>query len=180
MNHHLLKELHHISHSMFAKNYFGVFHGSLSARTDIHAFIINKKDIILDDIDEDGFIRLTSNTRRDYRWKEASADAQIHAEIYTALPNAKYISYTMPPYATAYSFDHTVVTPRDYYGYDVLKEVQVYDPKNFKDWAERAPYEISNYLESQKNHLKAYGITYWTLNKELKVKWLLNYRLKDT
>ncbi|KJD33652.1 asparagine synthetase B [Tamlana nanhaiensis] len=30
--------------------------------------------------------------------------------------------------------------------------------------------------DSQKNHLKAYGITYWTLNKELKVKWLLNYR----
>ncbi|QQY81060.1 asparagine synthetase B [Tamlana sp. s12] len=30
--------------------------------------------------------------------------------------------------------------------------------------------------ESQKNHLKAYGITYWTLNKDLKVKWLLNYR----
>ncbi|MGC1203623.1 MAG: asparagine synthetase B [Flavobacteriaceae bacterium] len=31
-------------------------------------------------------------------------------------------------------------------------------------------------VESQKNHLKAYGITYWVLNKELKVKWLLNYR----
>ncbi len=31
-------------------------------------------------------------------------------------------------------------------------------------------------VESQKNHLKAYGITYWTLNKQLKVKWLLNYR----
>ncbi|WP_100609855.1 asparagine synthetase B [Confluentibacter lentus] len=30
--------------------------------------------------------------------------------------------------------------------------------------------------ESQKNHLKAYGMTYWVLNKELKVKWLLNYR----
>ncbi|AUS07087.1 asparagine synthetase B [Tamlana sp. UJ94] len=30
--------------------------------------------------------------------------------------------------------------------------------------------------ESQKNHLKAYGITYWTLNRDLKVKWLLNYR----
>ena len=30
--------------------------------------------------------------------------------------------------------------------------------------------------ESQKNHLKAYGITYWVLNKQLKVKWLLNYR----
>lgn len=30
--------------------------------------------------------------------------------------------------------------------------------------------------ESQKNHLKAYGITYWTLEQQLKVKWLLNYR----
>ena len=30
--------------------------------------------------------------------------------------------------------------------------------------------------ESQKNHLKAYGVTYWTLEKQLKVKWLLNYR----
>ena len=30
--------------------------------------------------------------------------------------------------------------------------------------------------ESQKNHLKAYGITYWILNKQQKVKWLLNYR----
>jgi hypothetical protein len=29
---------------------------------------------------------------------------------------------------------------------------------------------------SQKNHLKAYGITYWTLNKNYKASWLLNYR----
>ncbi|MBB4119875.1 MAG: asparagine synthetase B [Mesonia hippocampi] len=30
--------------------------------------------------------------------------------------------------------------------------------------------------ESQKDHLKAYGITYWALTKQIKVKWLLNYR----
>lgn len=30
--------------------------------------------------------------------------------------------------------------------------------------------------ESQKDHLKAYGITYWMLSKQQKVKWLLNYR----
>lgn len=30
--------------------------------------------------------------------------------------------------------------------------------------------------ESQKNHLKAYGITYWTLQQNKEVKWLLNYR----
>jgi hypothetical protein len=28
----------------------------------------------------------------------------------------------------------------------------------------------------QKNHLKAYGITYWCLNKQYKASWLLNYR----
>ena len=29
---------------------------------------------------------------------------------------------------------------------------------------------------TQKNHLKAYGITYWCLNKSYKASWLLNYR----
>lgn len=31
-------------------------------------------------------------------------------------------------------------------------------------------------VEFQKEHLKAYGITYWVLEKQQKVKWLLNYR----
>lgn len=31
-------------------------------------------------------------------------------------------------------------------------------------------------VDSQKEHLKAYGITYWVLEKQQKVKWLLNYR----
>lgn len=30
--------------------------------------------------------------------------------------------------------------------------------------------------DTQKEHLKAYGITYWLLEKNQKVKWLLNYR----
>ena len=30
--------------------------------------------------------------------------------------------------------------------------------------------------ETQKDHLKSYGITYWTLDKDVEVKWLLNYR----
>lgn len=30
--------------------------------------------------------------------------------------------------------------------------------------------------ETQQNHLKAYGITYWQLKKEINVQWLLNYR----
>ena len=39
----------------------------------------------------------------------------------------------------------------------------------------------ANYLlipmdESQKNHLKAYGIAYWALEHQADVTWLLNYR----
>ena len=30
--------------------------------------------------------------------------------------------------------------------------------------------------DGQEEHLKAYGITYWTLDRQVKVKWLLNYR----
>jgi ribulose-5-phosphate 4-epimerase/fuculose-1-phosphate aldolase len=37
---------------------------------------------------------------------EANPDVHIHENIYKTIPNAKYISYTMPPYATAYSLKH--------------------------------------------------------------------------
>ncbi|MCK5857594.1 MAG: asparagine synthetase B, partial [Bacteroidales bacterium] len=30
--------------------------------------------------------------------------------------------------------------------------------------------------DSQKNHLKAYGISFWSLQREIEVDWLLNYR----
>src|SRR5690606_10217893 len=30
--------------------------------------------------------------------------------------------------------------------------------------------------EQQKNHLKAYGLAYWSLKKEQELSWLLNYR----
>jgi len=161
MDAHLLKELKHISHSMFSKNYFGVFHGSISAKVDITSFVINKKEAILDEVNEDGFIKLTCEVRRDYRWKDASLDAKIHEEIYNSIPNAKYISYTMPPYTTAYSLDHSLVVPKDYYGYSLLKEIPVYDPQNFNDWEERSANEISTYFKENDNHLlliKGFGL----------------------
>lgn len=30
--------------------------------------------------------------------------------------------------------------------------------------------------EDQKNHLKAYGVAYWVLSKDISIEWLLNYR----
>ena len=30
--------------------------------------------------------------------------------------------------------------------------------------------------EGQKNHLKAYGLAFWILQKDIEVDWLLNYK----
>lgn len=40
----------------------------------------------------------------------------------------------------------------------------------------KASYLLIPMDNSQKNHLKAYGIAYWTLKNEVEVFWLLNYR----
>jgi hypothetical protein len=40
----------------------------------------------------------------------------------------------------------------------------------------RASFILIPMDEKQSNHLKAYGITYWTLEQGIEVKWLLNYR----
>ena len=42
--------------------------------------------------------------------------------------------------------------------------------------AVRAAYLLIPMDDTQKNHLKAYGISYWALQKEVEVSWLLNYR----
>ncbi len=40
----------------------------------------------------------------------------------------------------------------------------------------KASYILIPMDTDQKNHLKAYGITYWVVAKEIEVSWLLNYR----
>jgi len=40
----------------------------------------------------------------------------------------------------------------------------------------RSAYLLLPMDESQKNHLKAYGVAFWVLQKEVEVDWLLNYR----
>jgi hypothetical protein len=39
-----------------------------------------------------------------------------------------------------------------------------------------AAYVLIQMDETQKNHLKAYGIAYWVLERDVEVSWLLNYR----
>ncbi len=157
---HLIEEIRHVSLAMFRKNFFGVYHGSISARVDEGSFLINTKEAIFDEITEESLIRLEQENR-DYRYNIASIDAPIHEEIYRHIPHAKYIAYTMPPYATAYSLSHGVFTPRDYFGDKILGEIAVYEPGSFADWYERAPYAIAEYFKTHEGHVmlvKGYGV----------------------
>ena len=156
----LIDEITHVSLSMFNKNFFGVYHGSISARVSTNDFIINKKDTILDEVSRESLIRLNC-LKQDYRWNLASSDAEIHKHIYGAISSAKYISYTMPPYTTAYSLKHSRVLPLDYFGKKILGDIIIYDPKNFNDWLERAPYEIPQFFQKNDTHLlliKGFGL----------------------
>ena len=157
---HLIEDIKHVSLSLFNKNFFSVYHGSISARISASGFIINSKDTILDEITEDSLVKLDCQ-KRDYRWSMANPDVHIHENIYEHIPSAKYISYTMPPYATAYSLKHGKVSPQDYYGKKILGEIIVYDPKNMDDWLERAPYEIPHFFQKHDSHLlliKGFGL----------------------
>ena len=159
-NQHLLEEIRTVSLSMFRKNFVGVYHGSISVRTSASAFIINKKEAIFDEISESSLIHLDI-LKRDYRWNMSSMDTPIHEQIYQEMPEAKYISYTMPPYMTAYTLSHAKLSPKDYFGDANIGEVLIYDPGNFSDWYNRAPYEITNFFKNNTQQLmliKGYGL----------------------
>ena len=112
---HLKKKLSTLSLSMFRKDFFGIYHGSISAKTESNRFIINTKEAIFDAINEDNLIELYF--KKDYRWNKASMDSNIHHSIYSPMSDAKFICFTMPPFTTAYSLDHNIITPKDYFGF---------------------------------------------------------------
>jgi len=152
-------EMKSVALSMFRKNFFGIFHGSISARVKQDQFIINKKNAIFDNLDKNAFIKLYS--KKDYRWNEASLDADIHLNIYKNISEAKFITYAMPPFVTAYSINHEIIKPIDYFGYKKIKEIKIFNPRQFEDWYERAEFEIYNHLKDNKTNIiiiKGYGI----------------------
>ncbi|WP_200762189.1 class II aldolase and adducin N-terminal domain-containing protein [Nitrosophilus alvini] len=159
MNSATVELLRKISLSLFRKNFFGVYHGSISAKIEANKFIINKKEAIFDEIDENSLVELYF--KKDYRWHDASIDAEIHKYIYDHINEAKFISYSMPPFITSYSLNYNKISPKDFFGKTRFGEITVYDPKNYDDWYERAPAEIVHHF--QKNRcsimvIKGYGI----------------------
>lgn len=155
----LTKDIKQIALAMFRKNFLGIFHGSISARVEQNKILINKKEAIFDGLVDDDLIELSS--KKDYRWSEASIDANIHFGIYKNISEAKFVSYAMPPFVTAYSLTHDNIIPRDYFGMERFENLEVYDPKNYEDWYERADVEIPRYMKENKLNImviRGYGV----------------------
>lgn len=155
----LKNQLSSLALSMFRKDFFGIYHGSLSAKTDTSRFIINTKEAIFDDIDENSLIELYF--KKDYRWKQASIDADIHQSIYSNISEAKFACFSMPQFTTAYSLEHNIITPKDYFGYTEIGSIEIVDPKQFEDWYDRAQSEIVLYFQTKKTNImviRGYGV----------------------
>jgi L-fuculose-phosphate aldolase len=54
----ITKEIIDVSLSMFRKNFIGIYHGSISARSDYNKFIINTKDAIFDELTHEDLVEL--------------------------------------------------------------------------------------------------------------------------
>ena len=163
---HLSKQLSSLALSMFRKDFFGIYHGSISAKTQSNRFIINTKEAVFDALDENALIELYF--KKDYRWNQASIDSGIHHNIYSQISDAKFISFTMPPFTTAYSLEHNIITPKDYFGHKELGSIEIFNPKQFDDWYDRAQSEIAYFFQTKKTNIiiiRGYGV--YSFNRDL-------------
>jgi len=152
--------------SMFRKDFFGIYHGSISAKTESNRFIINTTEAVFDAIDETNLIELYF--KKDYRWNQASIDSKIHFSIYSQISEAKFVCFSMPPFTTAYSLKHNIISPKDYFGHKDIGSIDIVDPKQFDDWYDRAESEIAYYFQTKKTNImviRGYGV--YTYNRDL-------------
>lgn len=162
-----VKQLGDLSLTMFRKNFFGIYHGAISAKLDQENFLINTNDAIFDEMGENSFCELNLN-RQDYRWNIASIESHIHATIYTNIHEAKYIAFGMPIYTTAYTFDHDRIIFDDFFGKTEFGDIPIYDPGDFSTWYRRNALEITKYLkESNNNVMVIKGVGTYAYHRDL-------------
>ena len=160
----LLKDL---SLTMFRKNFFGIYHGAISAKIDQENFMINTADAIFDEMDEKAFCELNLN-KFDYRWNIASIESHVHATIYTNIHEAKYIAFGMPIFATGYTFENDKIVFEDFFGKTEFGEIPIYDPGDFNTWYDRNSLEITKYLkESRDNIMVIKGIGTYVYDRDI-------------
>jgi len=155
----LKNKLSSLALSMFRKDFFGIYHGSISAKTESNRFLINTQEAIFDAIDDHNLIELYY--KKDYRWNQASIDSTIHHSIYSQISEAKFICFSMPPFTTAYSLEHNIISPKDYFGHKEIGSIEIVDPKQFDDWYDRAESEIAYYFQTKKTNImviRGYGV----------------------
>ncbi|OUR70505.1 hypothetical protein A9Q76_07360 [Arcobacter sp. 31_11_sub10_T18] len=147
-----VKLLSDLSLTMFRKSFFGIYHGAISAKVDHTSFIINTSDAIFDEMCDKSFCELFVN-KKDYRWKMASMEAKIHAEIYDNIHEAKYVAFGVPIYTTAYTLEHDEIVLEDYFGKTTFGTIPVIDPGDYKTWYKRNASEVTEYLKNAKEHI---------------------------
>ncbi len=160
------KKLSSLALSLFRKDFFGIYHGSISAKVASNRFIINTKEAVFDSLDDNALIELYF--KKDYRWNQASIDATIHHNIYSQISDAKFISFSMPPFTTAYSLEHNIISPKDYFGHKELGTIEIVDPGQFDDWYERAQSKIAHYFQTAKTDImviRGYGV--YSFNRDI-------------
>ena len=151
--------------SMFRKDFYGIYHGALSAKTENNRFVINSRETIFDAILESDLIELYFV--KDYRWNDASLDADIHKGIYEHITDAKFITFSMPPFTTAYALERNIIDPKDFFGHQELGQITIHDPKNFDDWYDRAASEIPHYFHTHDTNImviRGYGVYAYNRN----------------
>jgi len=146
------KLLADISLALFSKNFFGIYHGSISSKIDHNTFVINNRNAIFDEINNNSLCELTMN-QDDYSRNLASIESDVHNEIYNQIHEAKFIACGMPPYTTAYTLNHNKIEFEDYFGKEVLGDIYVYDPGDFSTWYDRNTLEITRYFKTTQSHI---------------------------
>ncbi|AXX87301.1 class II aldolase and adducin N-terminal domain-containing protein [Malaciobacter marinus] len=163
----IVKLLSNLSLTMFRKNFFGIYHGAISAKVDHNSFIINTSDAIFDEMSENSFCHL-STTKQDYRWNIASIESHIHATIYNNIHEAKYIAFGVPIFTTAYTLDHDSIVFDDYFGKTTFGEVPIIKPGNYDTWYDRNALEITKYLkESHSNVMIIKGVGMYIYDRDI-------------
>ncbi len=77
INQDTVKVLANLSLTMFRKNFFGIYHGAISAKQDQYSFMINTRDAIFDEMDEKAFGSVNIN-KQDDRGNIARIELHIH------------------------------------------------------------------------------------------------------
>jgi L-fuculose-phosphate aldolase len=153
INNDLVQMISDISLGLFRKNFFSMYHGTISAKTDRDHFVINTHEAIFDEITEKSLCEIP--TEKNLSWQNASIQSHIHASIYKRFHESKYIISGLPPFTSSYSLkkENSVIKFEDYFGALTFGEIEVYDPGDFDTWHQRSEQEIVEHLHKNKNHM---------------------------